>query len=101
MLKNTISFNLPLLLKSLYDMKQPESPFLKCMHVGAFSVVERCIVEMGIPRESALFLYKEIFDEKEIKVENRLEFEQIIIEKIPLEYKNIPYWQQAQLNFLI
>ena len=82
-------------------MKQPESPFLKCMHVGAFSVVERCIVEMGIPRESALFLYKEIFDEKEIKVENRLEFEQIIIEKIPLEYKNIPYWIQAQLNFLI
>ena len=82
-------------------MKQPESPFLKCMHVGAFSVVERCIVEMGIPRESALFLYKELFDEKEIKVENRLEFEQIIIEKIPLEYKNIPYWIQAQLIILI
>ena len=91
MLQNTISFNLPLLLKHLYDMKQPKSPFLKCMHVGAFSMVERCIVEMGIPRESALFLYKEIFDGKEIKVENRLEFEQIIREKIRLEYKNILY----------
>ena len=54
-------------------------------------MVERCIVEMGIPRESALFLYKEIFDGKEIKVENRLEFEQIIREKIRLEYKNILY----------
>ena len=82
-------------------MKQPESPFLNPPPPPPFSVVERCIVEMGIPRESALFLYKEIFDEKEIKVENRLEFEQIIIEKIPLEYKNIPYWIQAQLNFLI
>ena len=28
LLQNTISFNLPLLLKPLYDMKRPESPFL-------------------------------------------------------------------------
>lgn len=83
------------------DMKQSESPFLKCMQVGAFGVVERCMIEMGVPRESALYLYKEIFDEKEIKVENRLELEQIIREKIRLEYKNIPYWIQVQLDFLI
>lgn len=51
--------------------------------------------------QSALYLYKEIFDEKEIKVENRLELEQIIREKIRLEYKNIPYWIQVQLDFLI
>ena len=101
LLQNTISFNLPLLLKPLYDMKQPESPFLKCMQVGAFSAVERCMIEMGIPRETALFLYKEIFDEKEIKVEKRLDLEQIIREKIRIEYKNIPYWIQVQLDFLI
>lgn len=101
LLQNTISFNLPLLLKPLYDMKQPESPFLKCMQVGAFSAVERCMIEMGIPRETALFLYKEIFDEKEIKVEKRLDLEQIIREKIRIEYKNIPYWIQVQLEFLI
>ena len=101
LLQNTISYNLPLLLKPLYDMKQSESPFLKCMQVGAFGVVERCMIEMGVPRESALYLYKEIFDEKEIKVENRLELEQIIREKIRLEYKNIPYWIQVQLDFLI
>ncbi len=80
-------------------MKQSESPFLKCMQVGAFGVVERCMIEMGVPRESALDLYKKIFDEKEIKVENRLELEQIIREKIRLEYKNIPYWIQVQLDF--
>ena len=101
LLQNTISYNLPLLLKPLHDMKQSESPFLKCMQVGAFGVVERCMIEMGVPRESALYLYKEIFDEKEIKVENRLELEQIIREKIRLEYKNIPYWIQVQLDFLI
>ena len=85
LLQNTISYNLP----------------LKCMQVGAFGVVERCMIEMGVPRESALYLYKEIFDEKEIKVKNRLELEQIIREKIRLEYKNIPYWIQVQLDFLI
>lgn len=101
LLQNTISFNLPLLLKPLYDMKQPESPFLKCMQVGAFNAVERCMIEMGIPRETALFLYKEIFGEKEIKVEKRLDLEEIIREKIRLEYRNMPYWIQVQLDFLI
>lgn len=48
LLQNTISYNLPLLLKPLYDMKQSESPFLKCMQVGAFGVVERCMIEMGV-----------------------------------------------------
>lgn len=101
LLQNTISFNLPLLLKPLYDMKQPESIFLKCMQVGAFSKVERCMIEMGIPRESALFLNKEIFEQKEIEVESRLDLEQIIRAKIQSNYDNIPYWIQVQLNFLI
>ena len=59
------------------------------------------MIEMGVPMESALYLSKEICDEKEIKVENRLELEQIIREMIRLEYKNIPYWIQVQLDFLI
>ena len=101
LLQNTISFNLPLLLKPLYDIKQPESPFLKCMQVGAFSAVERCMIEMGIPRETALFLYKEIFDEKNIKVEKRLDLEQVIRETIRFEYRKLPYWIQMQLDFLI
>ena len=56
---------------------------------------------MGIPRETALYLYKELFGEKECKEENRLELEQIIRTKIQHEYKILPYWVQVQLDFLV
>lgn len=101
LLQNTISFNLPLLLKPIYDMKNPESCFLTCMQAGAFSSLARCMIEMGIPRETALFLYKELFDEKDSKEENRLTLEQLIRRKIRQKYKELPYWIQVQLDFLV
>ncbi len=36
---------------------------------GAFGNVVRCMIEMEIYRETALFLYKELFDEKDSKEE--------------------------------
>lgn len=101
LLQNTISFNLPLLLKPIYDMKNLESCFLTCMQAGAFSSLARCMIEMGIPRETALFLYKELFDEKDSKEENRLTLEQLIRRKIRQKYKELPYWIQVQLDFLV
>lgn len=101
LLQKTISFNLPLLLKPLYDMKQPESVFLKCMQVGAFNATERCMIEMGIPREAALFLYKEFFVDKEVKIESRSELELMVRERIRQVHRNIPYWVRVQLEFLI
>lgn len=101
LLQNVISFNLPLLLKPIYDIKNPQSSFLTCMQAGAFSNIVRGMIEMGIPRETALYLYKELFGEKECKEENRLELEQIIRTKIQHEYKILPYWVQVQLDFLV
>ena len=101
LLQNVISFNLPLLLKPIYDIKNPQSSFLTCMQAGAFSNIVRGMIEMGIPRETALYLYKELFGEKECKEENRLELEQIIRTKIQQEYKILPYWVQVQLDFLV
>lgn len=67
LLQNTISYNLPLLLKPLYDMKQSESPFLKCMQVGAFGVVERCMIEMGVPRNQHCICIKRYLMKKKLK----------------------------------
>lgn len=101
LLQNVISFNLPLLLKPIYDIKNPQSSFLTCMQAGAFSNTVRGMIEMGIPRETALYLYKELFGEKECKEESRLELEQIIRTKIQQQHKKLPYWIQVQLDFLV
>jgi hypothetical protein len=101
LLEKTISFNVPLLLKPLYDIKNPDSCFLTCMQAGAFSSTTRCMIEMGIPRETALYLFGVIFGKQECNLEEKVELEMKIRERIKLNYKELPYWIQVQLDFLI
>lgn len=101
LLQNTISFNLPLLLKPIYDMKNPESCFLTCMQLGAFNNVVRCMIEMGIPRETALFLFEKIFAEEDNKEGSKIELERMIREMVQKKYNELPYWIQVQLDFIV
>lgn len=101
LLQNTISYSLPLLLKPLYDMKNPESCFLTCMQLGAFNTMERCMIEMGIPRETALWLFKEKHIGKDLQGGNKLELERDIRKKVRENYRQFPYWIQIQLEFLV
>lgn len=101
LLQNTISFSLPLLLRPIYDMWKPESCFLTCMQAGAFSNIVRCMIEMGIPRETALFLYEELFEEKDCTEEDKLELDRIVREKVQQGYNELPYWIRVQLDFLV
>jgi len=76
LLQQTISFNIPLLLKPIYDIKNPESSFLVCMQLGAINNIARSMIEMGIPRETSLYLFEKIFlDFKDVinELENRSE----------------------------
>ena len=101
LLQNTISFSLPLLLRPIYDMWKPESCFLTCMQAGAFSNIVRCMIEMGIPRETALFLYEELFKEKDCTEEDKLKLDRIVREKVQQGYNELPYWIRVQLDFLV
>ena len=102
LLQNTISYGLPLLLKPIYDMKNPDSCFLTCMQLGAFDQLTRCMIEMGIPRETALFLYKKIFAGNDLKdIKNGLEIEKIVRNRIKESYYELPYWIRVQVDFLI
>ena len=99
LLQQTISFNLPLLLKPIYDIKNPDSCFLVCMQLGAINNITRAMIEMGIPRETSLYLFEKIFlnfkenEKSELSEEN-------IREIIKQHYDNLPYWIQVQLNFI-
>jgi len=56
MLQNKISFGLPMLLKPLYDIRVPDSTFLKFIEMGAYRPIVRRLIEMNIPRETSIYL---------------------------------------------
>jgi hypothetical protein len=98
MLEQTVSYKLPLLLKPIYDMKLPESTFLSSLQVGANIPGIRHMIEIGIPRETAIYLYERYCSsedgEKEID-------EKIIRGMIKDKYDELPYWIQVQVNYLV
>lgn len=98
MLEQTVSYKLPLLLKPIYDMKLPESTFLSSLQVGANIPGIRHMIEIGIPRETAIYLYERYCfsedGEKEID-------EKIIRGMIKDKYDELPYWIQVQVNYLV
>ena len=101
LLQKTISFDLPMLLKPIYDMKKPDSCFLTCMQLGSFNNTVRCMIEMGIPRETAIYLFESIFESKECIVENKTELEMNVRNIIKEKYDKIPYWEQIQVSYLV
>ena len=101
LLQTVVSFNIPLLLKPIFDIKNPESCFLTCLQAGAFNTVSRTMIEMGIPRETALYLYDEYFDDIDILDLSKIQIESIIRETLRENYEKMKYWIQVQLDFLI
>ena len=99
LLQQTISFNLPLLLKPIYDIKNPDSCFLVCMQLGAINNITRAMIEMGIPRETSLYLFEKIFLDFKENEKSELS-EENIREIIKQHYDNLPFWIQVQLNFI-
>lgn len=101
LLQNTISYNVPLLLKPIYDMKNPDSCFLTCMQLGAFDNVSRSMIEMGVPRETSLYLFESIFKGKDHLKFSKRETDRFIRNTIKDNYDKLPYWTQVQLDFLV
>ncbi|HAN10528.1 MAG TPA: hypothetical protein DCP90_07930 [Clostridiales bacterium] len=98
LLQNTISFSMPLLLKPMYDMFKKHSVFLSFLQTGAFQPYTRRMIEIGIPRETAIYLFNNYFKGKEELPEEKL------VDSIKLKIKEIedelPYWVKVQLEFL-
>ena len=69
--------------------------------LGAFDTMERCMIEMGIPQETALWLFKEKHIGEDIQGGNKLELERDIRNKARENYLQFPYWIRVQLEFLV
>ena len=99
-LQNVVSYKVPLLLKPIFDIKNADSVFLSCMQAGAYNKVSKTLIEIGVPRECALYLNEELFkdyiakDKSDEQIEN--EVRQMLISK----KDELPYWISVQLEFL-
>lgn len=99
MLEQVISYKLPLLLKPIYDMRLPDSSFLLALQVGAQTPIVCRMIEMGIPRETAIYLCEKIFANK--KSDGKDAGATYIRKCIKKNYPKLPYWVQVQLTYLI
>lgn len=100
LLQKTVSFDVPLLLKPIFDIKNSDSIFLTCMQSGAVNEQIKMMIELGIPRETALYLYEVAFKGKQ-KGNDEKSLEQKIRDQLGEIIETLPYWVQVQLDFLI
>lgn len=100
-LENDISYSFPLLLKPLFDMKNPSSNLLSSMQAGASDFLTRRMIEKGIPRETAILLMDKYFTVKEKMIVESEAGESGLRKTLRNHYDEYPYWVKIQLEFLI
>ncbi|MBX2970100.1 MAG: DEAD/DEAH box helicase [Cyclobacteriaceae bacterium] len=89
--QNKISYGLPLILKPLYDIKEPGGMFPRFVEIGAYKPLTRKLIELSIPRETAIFLSNNF---EFSNIENKQE----LINQLREVRKNLSYWYKVQLN---
>ncbi len=97
LLQNVVSYNLPLLLKPLFDMRKSENSVLSSLQSGAMNAHIIEMIDLGIPRETALFVYKELEDSFNKTGATGQNVKSIIKNNM----SRFPYWVKVQLRFLI
>ena len=84
-----------MLLKPLYDIRSSECMILRFIEMGAYNVIPRKMIEMNIPRETALFLSKKYFS-------NNADFsEEQIIDRLRKITPELGYWYKIQIEHLL
>ncbi len=98
LLQNAISFDLPFLLRPLYDILEKDGIFLTFLEMGAFKPISRKLIEIGIPRETAINLANIVFPS--MPLDNKVTYEYIRC-NIKRSYANLSFWQQIQVSFIL
>ena len=101
LLQGTASFSVPLLLKPIFDIFKPDSIFLLCMQTGAYKPFTRRMIEIGIPRETAIYLNTHLFENRKIETQDASIIEVEIRSAISENFDSLPYWIKVQLEFMV
>lgn len=95
-LQNIVSYNMPLLFKPLFDIKQPNNCVLASLKSGASEEYVINMIQMGIPRETSLFLWENLQSQLKFNKVASKTLKEIILASID----RYPYWVRMQLRFL-
>jgi len=87
-----------MLLKPLYDIRVPENMFLRFIEIGAYKPISRKLIELNIPRETAIYLSENYFKNTKIRDEDSNES---IINQVRKIHKTLDYWRQVQLESIV
>ena len=71
------------------------------MQCGAFDLVTRKLIEMGIPRETSLYLNEHIFSEFDISDIDDIDINKEIRSLLKQNIESIPYWIKIQFENLL
>nr|WP_318509129.1 hypothetical protein [Bacillus sp. T3] len=98
LLQNTITYKLPALLKPLYNIFLPESSFLSYLEMGSYRVITRKLIEMGVPRETALSLSNNYLDDIDVE---EINLDEILYSRLRNINNHINYWEKVQLESIL
>ncbi len=98
LLQNKISYGLPMLLKPLYDIKAPDNMFLRFIEIGAYMPITRKMIELNIPRETAIYFNAEFFEQTENQLDD---IETLIIKRLRKVKDSIDYWRRIQIDGIV
>jgi len=100
LLQETVSFNVPMLIKPLMEMSGGNSIFISCLQTGSYKKATKKMIEIGVPRELAIKLSGNISFEEYDKIEGAYAQEIYIREKLQQLKKKLSYWEKVQLDFI-
>lgn len=101
LLERVVSFNIPLLLKPIFDIVDSDNLFLTCIQTGAYNISTRRMIEVGIPRETAIYLNKNLFINIRMDKIEEEKRDDIINNIIKVNFDSLPYWIKVQLEFMV
>ena len=99
--QKTISFDIPLLIKPIVEMRNESSSIVACMQAGAYNPCTRKMIEIGVPRELAISTNKRFFSslDKPLPTDD-YELSLFVRDVIKANRINFSYWEKVQLEFL-
>jgi len=97
-----VRYSLPKLLRPIVHMQDINNPILSFIEMGAHRPITRRLIEMGVPRETALKIFKRI-DKQDVKaiMEDKKVSDARLLVFLQQDFKNLPYWDQIQLQTIV
>jgi len=96
-----VRYSLPKLLRPVVHMQDIDNPILSFIEMGAYRPITRRLIEIGVPRETALKIFKRI-DKQNIKiiVEDKVSDNKLLA-FLQQNLENLTYWERIQLQTIV